>query len=122
MSTATLSTASLASSPVLGLPVTHVASSPRAASRVKAIRRRPTREQGRALEIVGHAIEYLVDSRMFVGEHPSSRADHEASRILMEASRSVFSECAEIVPVARRVRRMVAGWIPAGGFGVSRTS
>jgi hypothetical protein len=59
--------------------------------------------QGRALETIGHAIEYLVDSRMFMSGEPTSKADVEAARILMQASRTVFAECAEVVPLQRQL-------------------
>lgn len=62
------------------------------------VRRRPTRAQGAALEMLGHAIEYLVDSN-------NSQADGGALHILMCASRRVFSECALIVPWHTRMRR-----------------
>jgi len=67
------------------------------------IRRRPSPEQGRALEKLGHAVEYLVDSRLAMVNEPLSQADIEATDILMRLSRSVFAECKEIVPLWRRV-------------------
>jgi hypothetical protein len=67
------------------------------------VRRRPNLPQGRALETIGHAIEYLVDSRMFMSGEATSKADVEATRILMQASRTVFAECAEIVPLQRQL-------------------
>lgn len=76
---------------------------PRGARAVRL--RRPTREQGRALEILGHAVEYLIDTRMFYADHPDSRADGEAAWILTHASREVFEECAEIVSFPDRIRR-----------------
>jgi hypothetical protein len=60
------------------------------------IRRRATYEQGRALETLGHAIEYLVDSSMF---DPEINRDGEAVQILAYSSRQIFSECAEVVPM-----------------------
>jgi hypothetical protein len=68
------------------------------------VRRRASVQQGRALEILGHSVEYLVDSRMFMIDQPSTRADAEAVQILMRLSREVFSDCAEVVPPARRLR------------------
>jgi hypothetical protein len=68
------------------------------------IRRRANHQQGRALEILGHAVEYLVDSRMFRSEEPTAPADAEALQILMLLSRQVFAECAEVVPLAHRLR------------------
>ena len=73
------------------------------------LRRRANPTQGRALEILGHAIEYLVDSRMFLLENAHSAPDHLAAGILMQASRNVFSECAEILPIRQRLKH----WIQA---------
>jgi hypothetical protein len=68
----------------------------RSASRV--IRRRPTRSQGHALEKLGHAIEYLVDSRVHRDVGISSPAESVAEQLLMRLSREVFAECEEIAP------------------------
>ena len=79
------------------------------ASRRRVIRRRPNQFQGRALEKLGHAVEYLVDSRMVLIDEPSTRADAEALDILMRLSRWVFSECDEIVPIGHRLKVWMAG-------------
>ena len=67
--------------------------------------RRGSPEQGRALEMLGHAVEYLVDSRLFqTGDHVQ-RDEQEAVQILMRLSRAVFSECPEVVSLRKRLRR-----------------
>jgi hypothetical protein len=68
------------------------------------VRRRASIQQGRALELLGHSVEYLVDSRMFMIDQPSTRADAEAVQILMRLSREVFSDCTEVASPARRLR------------------
>jgi len=69
------------------------------------IQRRGSRAQGRALEAIGHAVEYLVDSRLFeVGSH-NQRSEQEAVQILMRLSRAVFVECPEVVSLRKRVKR-----------------
>ena len=74
----------------------------KASSAVKTlIRRRPDPTQGRALETLGHAIDYLADMRLW-DEH-SLPGDAAAMRILMGCSRSVFRDCAEVVPVRQRL-------------------
>jgi hypothetical protein len=70
----------------------------------RPLRRRGNREQGRALEAIGHALEYLIDSRMFLNRPAPRAAEAEAIQILMRASRAVFAECAEVVPVTGRIR------------------
>ena len=59
----------------------------------RAVARRPGREQGMALEVIGHAVEYLIDSRMFLTEAPYTKAEQEAVQMLMSASRLVFADC-----------------------------
>lgn len=67
------------------------------------VRRRANLQQGRALEVIGHGIEYLVDSRLFLTSGLDERAEQEAIQIMMRASRAVFAECAEVVPLRRQV-------------------
>lgn len=67
-------------------------------------RRRANLQQGRALEILGHAIEYLVDSRMFLIDQPATAADAQATQILMRLNRQIFDECTEVLPKHRRLR------------------
>jgi hypothetical protein len=69
--------------------------------------RRPTPTQGRALEILGHAIEYLVDSRLARGGEISQ--EHEAIQLLSRVNREIFAACPEILPVSARVKRWLAG-------------
>jgi hypothetical protein len=69
------------------------------------IRRRSTREQGRALEILGHAVEYLVDSRLRLV--PGTHSDDLAVQMLMRLNREVFAECAEVVSFKWKLR----GWL-----------
>lgn len=69
-------------------------------------RRRPSREQGRALEILGHAVEYLIDSRVWSGEAHET----EAIELLKRANRQVFRSCAVAVPLRERVGR----WLGLG--------
>lgn len=67
------------------------------------VRRRGSQEQGRALESLGHAVEYLVDSGLFLRDERNQRDEHEAIQILMRLSRAVFAECPEVVPLRRRL-------------------
>ena len=76
----------------------------------RAVRRRGNLEQGRALETLGHAVEYLTDSKLFLTDEAGARQSHEAIQILMRCSRAVFMECPEVVPVRRRISR----WVTAG--------
>ncbi len=66
-------------------------------------RRRGSLQQGRALETLGHAVEYLVDSRMFLVEMQNPKAEQDALELLKRMSRIVFSECPEVTSVWKRV-------------------
>ncbi|HZL53857.1 MAG TPA: hypothetical protein VFC37_23225 [Terracidiphilus sp.] len=62
-------------------------------------RRRIDPQAGRALEILGHAIEYLADE--FVHEGGSFSADNgqlQAVQLLMALNRQVYFECPEVPP------------------------
>jgi hypothetical protein len=76
----------------------------------RSVRRRPNQCQGRALETIGHAVEYLIDSRMHEGETVTIASHREAVQILMGASRNVFAECAEVVPFGRRFGDWLDRW------------
>jgi hypothetical protein len=82
-----------------------------AAHKGLVVKRRPSPQQGRALEGLGHAIEYLFDSCMLPGIGDS--ADMEAAHILMGLSMQVFEECEEVVPLGRRVRNWIRGLFPS---------
>ncbi len=75
------------------------------------MKRRPTPEQGRALEVIGHAIEYLIDFYIVVYSEYGSRADTEAVQILVKLSMEVYEECAEVVPLHQRVRGWIRGYL-----------
>lgn len=68
----------------------------------KAVRRRPTMSQGQALEMIGHAIEYVYDSRVYQNSGALSRSDMEAVQTLMRLSREVYLECKVIPPATSR--------------------
>ncbi len=79
------------------------------------VRRRGSLEQGRALEALGHAVEYVIDSRLFNANELNPRDEQEAVQILMRMSRAVFLECPEVVPVRRRLRQWIAEWFAGDG-------
>ena len=72
------------------------------------LRRCRTREQGVALMTVGHAIEYLVDSRLIKQEN-TNHAEREALAILLNANLAVYNEGTEIRPLAGRLRQWFRG-------------
>jgi hypothetical protein len=59
-------------------------------------RRRITPEAGHALEILGHAIEYLTDEFVYEDHAFSARsAQLQAVQMLMALNRQVYFECPE---------------------------
>ncbi len=74
----------------------------------RTVRRRGNLEQGRALETLGHAVEYLADSQMFEMDPDAARHTQEAIQLLMRCSRAVFVECPEVIPMRRRMGRWFA--------------
>jgi hypothetical protein len=82
--------------------IVHTMPDPSAAQRDRsasqAIHRRPSMHQGHALESLGHAIEYVYDSRVYRNGGEMSPSDVEAVQLLMRLSREVFVECREIAP------------------------
>ena len=76
------------------------------------LRRRPSMQQGRALEVIGHGIEYLVDSRLFITSGLDERAEQEALQIMMLASRAVFADCTEVVPLRQQLDRWLHKCMP----------
>lgn len=84
----------------------------RAKARQVQIARRPTPQQGIALEILGHAIEYLVDSN-FYHQRAHVPAVKEAIAILKQSNREVFAEAPEAVPAGTRAVRWMRSHLPA---------
>jgi len=94
-----------------------------AAKTIRTIRRRPTLSQGHALETLGHAIEYLVDSGLRANRSQASakaeteieaeteaKTDTEAQQIMMRLSREVFAGCREVAP-ASGLRSCLQSWL-----------
>lgn len=71
-------------------------------------RRRIDRESGRALEILGHAIEYLADEYAFAGTSLSAGdAQVQAIQMLMAVNRQVYFECPVVPSLGDRFRALV---------------
>jgi hypothetical protein len=78
----------------------------RASSRRRATRRRIDPQSGRALEILGHAIEYLADEYVRAGGALSAHnGPLEALQLLMAANRAIYFACPQVVPFGERLRR-----------------
>jgi hypothetical protein len=72
-------------------------------SAVSIRRRRIAPEAGRALEILGHAIDYLADEYIHRG---GAITDHdpafEAMQLLMERNREIYFSCPEVPRLRER--------------------
>lgn len=72
--------------------------------------RRITPEAGHALEILGHAVEYLIDESM--NEVPASflrREQLDAIQILIALNHQVYFECPEVPSLGERCRALLRG-------------
>ena len=71
-------------------------------------RRRITPEAGRALEILGHAIEYLTDEFLNQGRTFNAKDEQlEAVLMLMALNRQVYYECPEMPTFGARCRALL---------------
>ena len=71
-------------------------------------RRRISPEAGRALEILGHAIEYLTDEFIYAGGSFSAHDGQvEAVQLLMGLNREIYFDCPEVPSFADRFRALV---------------
>ena len=93
---------------IYGLPPA-VAQQEVSPARLRALRgrRRITREQGQALETIGHAADYLMDSYVYLGAveavmHPNAD-EMEAVRLLIQARNRVLESLEVVAPVSQRI-------------------
>jgi len=78
------------------------------APRPRNRRRRISPQAGRALETLGHAIEYLADEFVFQGGSLSAgNAQVEAIQMLMALNRQVYFECPVLPSFAERCRSLL---------------
>jgi hypothetical protein len=77
--------------------------------RVRSKRRRHiTPQAGRALELLGHAIEYLTDEFVHQGARFSAKNEQlEAVRMLMALNRQIYFECPEVPTFGERCRALL---------------
>jgi len=77
----------------------------------RIVRRRIDPRPGRALEIFGHAIEYLTDEYVHRGGQLSAHsADVEAIQVLMSINREIYLACPAVPTFRERLRR----WLGQG--------
>ena len=85
--------------------------------RAPAARRRISPADGRALELLGHAIEYLADeyalSAAQTGTLDAAAPGIEAIQMLMALNRQIYYACPEIESVTRRIARWMLGMLAA---------
>lgn len=75
-------------------------------------RRRISPEAGRALEILGHAIEYLTDEYVHQGNSFSANdAQLKAVQLLMALNRQIYFECPVVPSFAERCRSFLRTYL-----------
>jgi hypothetical protein len=95
-STSTLPVPERAAAATPGETVTRAVSRPR----------RIDPRSGRALEILGHAIEYLADEYVHQGGSLSAHNGQvEAVQVLMAANRAIYFACPQVPTLGERLRR-----------------
>ena len=68
-------------------------------------RRRISAEDGRALEMLGHAIEYLSDEYSYEdGSFPPGDPQVQAMQMLMQLNREIYFSCPEVPSLRDRFR------------------
>jgi len=94
----------MAASTTSSLPVPDSAVAAAITSEGLKRRRSISPKAGHALEILGHAIEYLTDE--FIREGGSFSADNsqlQAVQLLMALNRQIYFECPEVPPLTQRL-------------------
>ena len=71
------------------------------------VRRRANVNQALSIEKLGHAVDHLIYSRMFLTDADAVKADSDAIRILMVLRRSVFEDCETVAQENRQVKHWV---------------
>ena len=67
-------------------------------------------QAGRALEILGHAIEYLTDEYVHEGGSLSAHDPRlEAVQLLMARNREIYFSCPEVPGFGERIRSFLTG-------------
>ncbi len=89
--------------------LTPIDSAPAASThRAVSSRRRISPQAGHALEILGHAIDYLIDEFIYAGGSFSTRDPRlEAVQLLMTANREIYFACPEAPTLAQRCRSLL---------------
>lgn len=88
---------------------------PAPTSRLAGGRRRINHDSGRALEILGHAIEYLTDEWAREADL-SARGLLDAVQVLMAANRKVYYACPVEPSLRERLRARFCKERPSSGF------
>lgn len=71
-------------------------------------RRRISPQTGRALELLGHAIEYLTDETLHRGHGLSADpAQLDAVALLMSLNREIYMACPEMPSLSERCRSLL---------------
>jgi hypothetical protein len=81
--------------------------------------RRLSREAGRAVEMLGHAIDYLTDEFALdcmsagKGSLPGPNPRVAAIELLMASNREIYLSCPEVLPLPERLHSMLRSLLPS---------
>lgn len=98
----------MATSTTADLQLLKAAPGPETSGKRAARRRHISPQAGHALEILGHAIDYLTDEYVYSGGTFSARdAQLQAIQMLMAINREIYFECPEVPTLADRCRSLL---------------
>ena len=96
----------MAATATTGFPIS--VSAPVASTAPLTRRRRISPQAGRALETLGHAVEYLTDEFVYQGgSFSANNAQLEAIQLLMALNRQVYFECPQLPTFGERCRSLL---------------
>ncbi len=103
----------MSTAPILGVypfvtsdaPAHHLATLGEAPGR--PVQRRANVDHARAIQKLGHAVDHLIYSRMFLMDPDMVKADADAIHLLTVLLRSVFEECETLAQENRQVKQWI---------------
>jgi hypothetical protein len=73
----------------------------------RPVRRRANVNSGRAIEKLGHMVDHLVYSCMFLTDADAVKAEADAIHLLMVLRRNVFEECITVAQGNQQVKQWI---------------
>jgi hypothetical protein len=97
----------MAASTSNGFPIPETAKQA-TSGQIRLVKRRISLQAGHALEILGHAIDYLIDQGEADGNVLDMKGGRdEAIRLLMAINRQIYFECPEVPTLVKRLHSLL---------------